>query len=81
MYIISSYLEMNSLRSFQNMLLYCKGPHIVVQILDKQEIMSEIRSDRRKAKKLQVLELHNQGFSYRKIASIVHLSLRCNSVH
>lgn len=41
MYIISSYLEMNSLRSFQNMLLYYKGPHIVVQILDKQEIMSE----------------------------------------
>lgn len=27
-------------------------------------------------KELKVLELHDQGFSYRKIASLVHLSLR-----
>lgn len=30
----------------------------------------------RKTKELKVLELHNQGTSYRKIASLVHLSLR-----
>jgi len=38
--------------------------------------MSETRSERRKIKELKVLELHNQGKSYRKIASMVHLSLR-----
>ena len=38
--------------------------------------MSETRSDNRKMKELKVLQLHNQGFSYRKIASLVHLSLR-----
>jgi predicted transcriptional regulator len=32
--------------------------------------------DRRKKKELRVLELHEQGFSYRKIANEVHLSLR-----
>lgn len=32
--------------------------------------------ERRKMKELKVLELHDQGFSYRKIASLVHLSLR-----
>lgn len=38
--------------------------------------MSETRSDNRKRKELKVLQLHDQGFSYRKIASLVHLSLR-----
>src|SRR5215510_7389161 len=38
--------------------------------------MSEIRSERRKTKELKVLELYDKGFSYRKIASLVHLSLR-----
>jgi hypothetical protein len=38
--------------------------------------MSETRSVRKRAKELKVLELHRQGFSYRKIASEVHLSLR-----
>jgi hypothetical protein len=38
--------------------------------------MSETRSERRKMKEMKVLELHDQGFSYRKIASLVHLSLR-----
>jgi hypothetical protein len=33
-------------------------------------------SDKRKMKELKVLELHNQGDSYRRIASLVHLSLR-----
>ena len=43
---------------------------------DKQENMSETSSDRRKMKELKVLELHREGYSYRKIASSVHLSLR-----
>ena len=34
------------------------------------------RSDTRKAKELKVLQLYNQGYSYRKIAKEVHLSLR-----
>jgi predicted nucleic acid-binding Zn-ribbon protein len=34
------------------------------------------RSDTRKKKELKVLELHEQGYSYRKIAKEVHLSLR-----
>ena len=38
--------------------------------------MSETLSDNRKMKELRVLELHQQGYSYRKIASLVHLSLR-----
>ena len=38
--------------------------------------MSEIRSERRKTKELKVLELYDKGLSYRKIASLVHLSLR-----
>jgi cell division protein FtsB len=38
--------------------------------------MSETRSDRRKTKEQKVLELCNQGYPYRKIASLVHLSLR-----
>ena len=38
--------------------------------------MSDIHSDRTKAKELKVLELHQQGFSYRKIAREVHVSLR-----
>jgi orotate phosphoribosyltransferase-like protein len=38
--------------------------------------MSDTRSDRRKFKELKVLELHDKGFSSRKIASLVHLSLR-----
>ena len=38
--------------------------------------MSQIRSERRKTKELKVLELYDKGFSYRKIASLVHLSLR-----
>jgi len=38
--------------------------------------MSETLSDKRKMKELRVLELHQQGYSYRKIASLVHLSLR-----
>ena len=38
--------------------------------------MSGIRSDRRKLKKLKVLELYDQGLSYRKIVSTVHMSLR-----
>ena len=43
---------------------------------DKQENMSETLSDKRKMKELKVLELHDQGYSYRKIASLIHLSLR-----
>ena len=46
------------------------------KIKDKQEVMSETSSDRRKMKELKVLELHREGYSYRKIASLVHLSLR-----
>jgi aspartyl-tRNA synthetase len=38
--------------------------------------MSETRSDRRNTKEQKVLELCNQGYPYRKIASLVHLSLR-----
>src|ERR671918_1690549 len=38
--------------------------------------MSGIRSERRKLKKLKVLELYDQGLSYRKIAREVHVSLR-----
>jgi predicted nucleic acid-binding Zn-ribbon protein len=34
------------------------------------------RSDTGKKKELKVLELHHQGYSYRKIASLVHMSLR-----
>jgi chromosome segregation ATPase len=33
-------------------------------------------SERKKTKELKVLQLHDQGYSYRKIASLVHLSLR-----
>ena len=33
-------------------------------------------SDKTKAKELKVLQLHDQGYSHRKIASIVHMSLR-----
>lgn len=45
--------------------------------------MSETRSDRRKAKELKVLELYDQGYSSRKIASLVKVSLRdvAKSVH
>jgi hypothetical protein len=38
--------------------------------------MSETRSEMMKLKELKVLELHDKGFSYRQIASIVHMSLR-----
>jgi hypothetical protein len=38
--------------------------------------MSETRSDIRKRKEIKVLDLHDQGYSYRKISSLVHLSLR-----
>jgi len=38
--------------------------------------MPETRSDRRKSKELTVLELYDQGLSYRKIAKEAHLSLR-----
>jgi len=38
--------------------------------------MSETHSERRKIKELKVLELHDRGFSSRKIASLIHLSLR-----
>lgn len=37
--------------------------------------MSNIRTDRRKLKELKVLELYDEGFSYRKIAKEVHLFL------
>lgn len=39
-------------------------------------IGSQPLSGTRKTKELKVLELHNQGYSSRKIASLVHLSLR-----
>jgi hypothetical protein len=39
-------------------------------------IGSQPLSDKRKTKELKVLELHNQGYSYRRIASLIHLSLR-----
>jgi predicted transcriptional regulator len=38
--------------------------------------MSIQLSDRRETKELKVLELHDRGYSYRKIAKEVHLSLR-----
>jgi vacuolar-type H+-ATPase subunit I/STV1 len=38
--------------------------------------MSETRSDQKKIKELKVLELHDQGLPYSKIASMIHLSLR-----
>jgi transposase len=38
--------------------------------------MTETRSERRKTKERQVLELNSQGLSYRKIAKEVHVSLR-----
>jgi hypothetical protein len=38
--------------------------------------MSDTRSDRRRMKELKVLELHDKALSSRKIAAIVHLSLR-----
>jgi len=38
--------------------------------------MPETRSDRKKSKELTVLELYDQGLSYRKIAKEAHLSLR-----
>jgi predicted transcriptional regulator len=38
--------------------------------------MSDIRSNIRRIKELKVLELHDKGFSSRKIASLVRLSLR-----
>jgi len=38
--------------------------------------MSDTHSDRTKAKELKGLELHQHGFSYRKIAREVHVSLR-----
>ena len=45
--------------------------------------MSETLSDKRKMKELRVLELHQQRYSYRKIASLVQLSLRdvTKSIH
>ena len=45
-------------------------------IRNKQENMSETRSERRKTKERKVLELNSQGLSYRKIAKEVHVSLR-----
>ncbi|MGH9952881.1 MAG: hypothetical protein ACRD5J_14755 [Nitrososphaeraceae archaeon] len=38
--------------------------------------MSIQLSDRRETKELKVLKLHDRGYSYRKIAKEVHLSLR-----
>jgi DNA-binding NarL/FixJ family response regulator len=38
--------------------------------------MSEMRSERRKMKEMKVFELYNKGMTSRKIASLVHLSLR-----
>lgn len=38
--------------------------------------MSDTRSDRRRTKELKVLELHDKGFSCKKIAREVHVSLR-----
>lgn len=46
------------------------------KIKDKQENMSETRSERRRTKELKVLELYDRGFSSRKISKEVHLSLR-----
>ncbi|MFY9966293.1 MAG: hypothetical protein WBL44_15595 [Nitrososphaeraceae archaeon] len=39
-------------------------------------IGSQPLSDKRKTKESKVLEQHNQGYSYQKITSLVHLSLR-----
>lgn len=39
-------------------------------------IGSQTLSDKRRTKELRVLQLHEQGYSYKKIASEVHLSLR-----
>ena len=39
-------------------------------------IEKQTHLDKRKMKELRVLELHQQRYSYRKIASLVHLSLR-----
>ena len=39
-------------------------------------IGSQTPSDKKKMKELKVLELYQQGLSYRRIASLVHLSLR-----
>jgi transcriptional regulator len=39
-------------------------------------IGSQTLSDKRRTKELKVLQLHEQGYTYRKIASIIHLSLR-----
>lgn len=51
--------------------------HARAQIIqDIQENMSGTLSDRRKTKELRVLELYDQGYSYRKIASLVKVSLR-----
>lgn len=54
--------------------------HLRAEIIqDKQEFMSigsQRLSERRKMKGLKVLELFDQGYSYRKIAKLVHLSLR-----
>lgn len=38
--------------------------------------MSDTRSERRKMKEMKVFELYNKGMTSRKIASLVHLSLR-----
>ena len=38
--------------------------------------MPETRSNMRKTKELKVPELYHEGFSYRKIATLAHLSLR-----
>jgi predicted transcriptional regulator len=48
----------------------------VRRIENNQENMSETLSDKRKMKELRALELRQQGYSYRKIASLVHLSSR-----
>src|ERR687891_1450484 len=48
-------------------------------IRDKQVIMSTASlrlPEKRKMKGLKVLELFNQGYSYRKIAKLLHMSLR-----
>jgi predicted nucleic acid-binding Zn-ribbon protein len=39
-------------------------------------IESSQYSEKRKSKELKVLELHHQGYPYRNIASVVHVSLR-----
>ena len=42
----------------------------------KMSIGTQILSDKRRTKELKILHLHDQGFSYRKIAKEVHVSLR-----